>query len=62
MAKRNCKHIRKDQGIKQRPSETELHELFSELAELVDTVAESRHVETMQAYHIIDRIINYYQQ
>lgn len=61
MAK-NRKYVRKDKGIKQRPQETELHELFGRLAELVDTVATSRHIETMEAYNIIDRIINYYQQ
>lgn len=61
MAKKHCKHVRMDKGIKQRPSETEIHELFSRLAELVDTVAYSRHIETMEAYYIIDRIINYYQ-
>lgn len=62
MAKRNFKNVRQDKGIKQRPTEAELHELFNRLAELVDTVATSRHIETMEAYNIIDRIINYYQE
>jgi len=54
-------HVRNTKGIQQRPSETELHELFNRLAQLVDTVAESRHIETMEAYSIINSIINYYQ-
>lgn len=45
-----------------RPTDNELHDLFGRLAELVDTVATSRHIEAMEAYQIIDRIINYYQQ
>ena len=61
MAK-NRKRNRTIQGSEPRPSENELHELFGRLAELVDTVATSRHIETMEAYNIIDRIINYYQQ
>ena len=60
---------RRNKGIKQRPlkpsakqiTDRELHELFSKLAELVDTVAESRHIETMEAYSIINSIINHYQ-
>lgn len=61
MAKRHYKQVRQDNGNKQRPTEAELHELFGRLAELVDTVATSRHIETMEAYNIIDRIINYQQ-
>lgn len=53
-------NIRKTGDNQPRPSEQELHELFSHLAELVDTVATSRHIEAMEAYNIIDRIINYY--
>ena len=61
MAKRYYKQVQQDKGNKQSPSEAELHELFGRLAELVDTVATSRHIEAMEAYNIIDRIINYYQ-
>lgn len=53
-------HIRKDKGIKQRPQETELHKLYQRLAELVDTMAESRHIETMEAFSIINSLISYY--
>lgn len=60
MAKRHCKNHRNNQDNQPRPSDSELHELFGRLAELVDTVATSRHIETMEAYNIIDRIINYY--
>lgn len=59
---KNRKRNRNNQRIESRPSEQELHELFSHLAELVDTVATSRHIEAMEAYNIIDRIINHYQQ
>lgn len=41
--------------------QTELHELFGRLAELVDMVATSRHIETMEAYQIIDQIMRFYQ-
>lgn len=51
-------HVRKDEGSKSRPTENELHLLFGKLAELVDMTAESRHIETMEAYYIINRIIN----
>ena len=61
MAKRHCKQVRKDAGIKQRPQETELHQLYQRLAELVDTMAESRHIETMEAFRIINTLITYYQ-
>ena len=54
-------HVRKDKWSQNHPSEKELHQLFLKLAELVETMAESRHIETMEAYNIIDRIINYYQ-
>ena len=37
------------------------HMLFSKLAVIVETVAESRHVETMEAYRIINSLISYYQ-
>lgn len=45
---------------KQKRTDADLHELFGKLAELVDKVAESRHIETMEAYGIIDSIINRY--
>lgn len=59
MAK-NRRYVRKDQGSKNRPTEKELHQLYLKLAELVDTIAESRHIETIKAYQLIDNIIKYY--
>ena len=59
MSKRH--YVRKDKGSQNRPTEKELHQLFGKLAELVDTIAESRHIETMEAYNIINSLINYYQ-
>lgn len=58
---KNCKRNRNHQDTSSCPSENELHELFSRLAELIDTVSTSRHIETLEAYQLIDRIINYYQ-
>ena len=49
-----------DKGSQNRPTEKELHQLYLKLAELVDTIAESRHIETIQAYQLIDNIIKYY--
>ena len=54
-------YVRRETGSKNRPSEKELDQLFGKLAELVDTIAESRHIETMEAYRIIDRILTFYQ-
>ena len=51
-------YVRRETGSKNRPSEKELDQLFGKLAELVDTIAESRHIETIEAYYIINRIIN----
>ena len=51
---------RQNQRNEQNLTDTELHELFGKLAELVDKVAESRHIETMEAYSIIDSIITHY--
>ena len=53
-------HVRKDKGSENHPTEKELHQLFIKLAELVDKVAENRHIETLKAYYIIDRIIKFY--
>ena len=54
-------YVRRETGSKNRPSEKELDQLFSKLAELVDTIAESRHIETMEDYRIIDKILTFYQ-
>ena len=54
-------YVRRETGSKNRPSEKELDQLFGKLAELVDTIAESRHIETMEAYRIIDKILTFYQ-
>lgn len=58
---RKNKYVRKDQGSQNRPTEKELHQLYLKLAELVDTIAESRHIETIQAYEIIEKILRFYQ-
>ena len=54
-------YVRRETGSKNRPSEKELDQLFGKLAELVDMIAESRHIETMEAYRIIDKILTFYQ-
>ena len=53
---RNAQNHRQEQGL----TDTDLQELFGKLAELVDKVAESRHIETMEAYSIIDSIITHF--
>lgn len=40
------------------PSEDKLHVRFERLAELVDTVATARHIETMEAFQICNRMLS----